>query len=159
MRMRTFATEPAVHVRNAGFTLIELLAVMAVMALAVTAFSYTSSGSLESTRFRALVVKASAALQATRVSSIRKRQEQVFRIDIERRAIGVGDSGLVLELPAGVELAATVASSERYNDGSVGIRFFPSGGSTGGKLTFTHAGTKIEIRVNWLTGSVLMNRG
>ncbi len=159
MRMRTSATEPAASPREAGFTLVELLAVMAVLALAVAAFSSMRTGSLDSTRFRAFAIETSAALQAARVTSIRGRQEQVFRIDIKRRTLGVADDGPMLELPEGVELTASVAATERYGDGSYGIRFFPGGGSTGGRLSFTHAGKTIDIRVNWLTGSVLLSRG
>ncbi len=75
---------------------------MAVLALAVAAFSSMRTGSLDSTRFRAFAIETSAALQAVRVTSIRGRQEQVFRIDIKRRTLGVADGGPMLELPEGL---------------------------------------------------------
>ena len=32
------------------------------------------------------------------------------------------------------------------------VRFFPSGGSTGGTLSFTFRGQSYGLRINWLTG-------
>jgi general secretion pathway protein H len=72
--------------------------------------------------------------------------------------MGYPEGGKTLELPEGVALTATVVEAERYNDGSVGIRFYPDGTSSGGTLAFSFRDRTYEIRVNWLTGNVSLHR-
>ena len=139
---------------EAGFTLIELLAVMTILAIAVTAFTYAGTSSLETSKFRAFMVKASAVIRDGRADAIRSMQEQVVYVDVKGRRIGRPENGALLDLPNGVDLTAEVAAQESYVDGTVGIRFYPAGNSSGGTLSFTFHGQVYEIRVNWLTGNV-----
>jgi general secretion pathway protein H len=158
MRMPTSGTEAARDARTAGFTLVELLAVLAILAIVVTAFSFSSGKSLDTAKFRALMVRTSAAIGNSRADAIRGMEEKVFYVDLKRRRMGYPQGGELLELPPGVDLTATVAESERYADGSLGIRFYPTGGSSGGTLAFSFRNQVYEIRVNWLTGNVSLHR-
>lgn len=142
------------HRREAGFTLIELLAVMTILAFAITAFTYAGTSSLETSKFRAFMVKASAVIREGRAEAMRSMEEQVVYVDVRGRRIGRAEKGQLLDLPRGVDLTAEVAEQETYADGTVGIRFYPAGNSSGGTLSFTFHGQVYEIRVNWLTGNV-----
>lgn len=135
-----------------GFTLVELLAVLAIISFAVAAFGLNGRTGTDTAKFRAILVSTSAAITDTRIRAMQGFAEEVFLIDTKSRVIGTEKRRI--ELPEGVELKATVAQSERLNNGNVGIRFFPEGTSTGGTLAFTHRGKTFEIRVNWLTGNV-----
>ena len=143
---------------EAGFTLIELLAVLAILAIAITAFTYGGTASLETARFRAFMVKTSAALDEGRATAMRSMKEKVFHIDLKNRRLGYAGGGENLDLPRGVELTATVAERESYKDGTLGIRFYPAGNSSGGTLRFIFRNQAYEIRVNWLTGNVVTSR-
>jgi general secretion pathway protein H len=156
--MATYQTESVHSLKTAGFTLFELLAVLTILAIASVAFSFGTSKSLETAKFRALMVKTSAAISEARVGAIRETRERVFLVDLKRRRMGYPESGYSLELPAGVDLTATVAESETYEDGTFGIRFYPAGSSSGGTLAFTHDNQTYELRVNWLTGNVSLHR-
>jgi len=142
----------------AGFTLIELLAVLAILAIVVLGFSFGSSRSLDTARFRALMVRTSAAISDSRADAMRRMEETVFYVDLKNRRMGYPDGGALLPIPEGVEVTATVAESEQYKDGSVGIRFYPQGTSSGGTLAFSFRKQVYEIRVNWLTGNVSLGR-
>ncbi len=144
--------------REAGFTLIELLAVMTILAIAITAFTYAGSSSLETSKFRAFMVKAQAVIRDGRADAMRSMEEQIVYIDVRGRRLGRAEKGELLDLPNGVDLKAIVAEQETYADGTVGIRFYPAGNSSGGALTFTFHGQAYEIRVNWLTGNVATAR-
>lgn len=143
----------------AGFTLVELLAVLAVLAIAVVAISYGGSRSADAARFRALIVKTAASIREARAEAIRSAAENVFVINLGDRRMGDPDSGVELTIPAGVDVSAEVAASEQYRDGSLGIRFYGNGSSTGGTVSFVWRGQNYQILVNWLTGNVSMGHG
>jgi general secretion pathway protein H len=141
MKMRISGTER-------GFTLVELLAVLAIIALAAVAFTANGSSGVGTAKVRALLVATAAAMGDARGIAMREGKEQIFVVDVPRRRVGA------LTLPPGVDLKATVAADERSADGKAGIRFFPGGTSSGGKLLFSYRGKTHEISVNWLTGHV-----
>lgn len=158
MRIPTSGTE-ARRSAAAGFTLVELLAVLAILAIAVVAISYGGSRSVDAAQFRALMVKTAASIREARAQAIRTAGENVFVIDLGRRRMGDPDGGEGLAIPADVDVTAEVAASEQYRDGSLGIRFYGNGGSTGGTLHFVWRGQNYQILVNWLTGNVSMGHG
>jgi general secretion pathway protein H len=145
VRTLTSATEK-------GFTLVELLAVLAIISLAVAAFTLNGRSGTDTAKFRALLVNTAAAITDTRIRAMKGAVEEDFIIDAKARVLGAGEQRI--PLPEGVELSATVALTGRQNNGTAVIRFFPEGTSTGGTLAFKHHGKTFEIRVNWLTGNV-----
>ena len=56
----------------------------------------------------------------------------------------------MLAVPQGVSLDAKIAVPK--DGGLPAVRFFPSGGSTGGQITFNFRGRSYGLRINWLTG-------
>lgn len=152
MRMPTFQTDPA---HEAGFTLVELLAVLAILAIAIAAFTARSGSNIGTANLRALMVRTTAAISDVRAGAIRGAEEKVFIVDTGQRRMGTAHAGI--SIPDGVTLTATVAESERYGDGKAGIRFYPSGSSSGGTLAFEFRGKTYEIRVNWLTGNASLH--
>lgn len=151
--MPTSPTDPA---REAGFTLVELLAVLAILAIALVAFTAGSSNNIDTAKFRALIVRTTAAIGEVRAGAIRGAEERVFIVDVDRRLMGTAQSGI--GVPEGVSLTATVAESERYSDGKAGIRFYPTGSSSGGTLAFQFGSQTYEVRVNWLTGNASLHK-
>lgn len=157
MRTPTFTTDRPRR-SEAGFTLIELLAVLAILAIAITAFSTSGTRSLDTAKFRALLVHTVADIGRARADAMRGMTETVFFIDLRNRRLSYPASGRIIDLPAGLKLTVTAAQSERHKDGSVGIRFYPVGGSSGGVLNFAYRGQTYEIDVNWLTGNASLAR-
>lgn len=143
----------------AGFTLVELLAVLAILAIAVVAISYGGNRSVDAAQFRALMVKTAAAIREAHAGAIRTSGESVFVVDLGRRRMGEAGGGDGLAIPGDVDVTAEVAASEQYRDGSLGIRFYGNGSSTGGTLRFVWRGQNYQILVNWLTGNVSMGHG
>lgn len=145
MRTPTSATDgPA---GEGGFTLVELLAVLTILAIAAALFSFRLQAGFGTSNFRALMAGTAASIRAVRSEAIAAASERVYVVDTRQRRLGEA------ALPAGVELAAEVAASEKQGS-RAGIRFYKDGSSSGGTLTFTWKDRKAAIDVNWLTGNV-----
>ena len=142
---------------GAGFTLVEVLAVLAILSLAVAAFAYRTSTSLDSADLRALLVRTASALREARSDAIVNHREQVFIVNTAGRRMTTPAGGAVLTIPPGIDLTITAADSETMADGTVGVRFYPDGSSSGATLAFSWNGRKFAIDVNWLTGNVSLN--
>ena len=135
---------------QAGFTLLELLVVLVIMALAATAVMSVGRSSLESARVRSFMVETEAMFRDARTAAIETGAQTAVMIDAKGRRLSLADGGRVLDIPRGVSLDAKVAVPK--DGGLPSIRFFPSGGSSGGQLTFNFRGRSYALRVNWLTG-------
>jgi len=135
---------------NSGFTLLELLVVLVIVALSATAVMSIGRSSLESARVRSFLIEAEAMFRDARTAAIEKQAQTVVLIDSEARRLSFPDEGRTLDLPRGVSLDAKVAVPE--DGGLPAVRFFPSGGSTGGQLSFGFRGQSYGLRINWLTG-------
>jgi general secretion pathway protein H len=105
------------------------------------------------------MVKTAALIREARSHAIQTAGESVFVVDLGRRRMGNPDAGDGLAIPRDVNVSAEVAASEQYRDGSLGIRFYGNGSSTGGTLRFVWRGQNYQILVNWLTGNVSMGHG
>jgi len=135
---------------QAGFTLLELLVVLVILALSATAVMSVGRASLESARVRSFMVEAEAMFRDARTAAIETHAQTAVMIDAEGRRLSMSGGGRVLDMPKGVSLDAKVAVPK---DGGIpSIRFFPSGSSTGGQLTFNYRGRSYDLRINWLTG-------
>ena len=55
---------------------------------------------------------------------------------------------------AGLELKLFTAQSDIISEHRGAIRFYPDGGSTGGRVTLAAGERKFEVDVDWLTGRV-----
>jgi general secretion pathway protein H len=93
-------------------------------------------------------------LRKARSDAVAKRQETTVMVDVENRQFQLSGDQRIHRLPKSVAVALFTAQSETVGAGSGAIRFFPDGGSTGGRDTVTSRDRKYEVDVNWLTGQV-----
>jgi general secretion pathway protein H len=145
MRIRRF------HFRAPGFTLVELLVVMVIMALVLGLVATSLSRSISGAESRVAARKIVAALRYTRTQAILQHSEQVFSVDTKSRSYSAPGRPAV-QLPEGVDILLTTARSEVTSESVAGIRFFPDGGSTGGRVDLVIRGREYIINVAWLTG-------
>ena len=143
---------------EAGFTLVEMLAVLVILTLAASAVLRAGSGSAETAEVRAFLIRAEAMMRHARTAAVETSSVQDVVIDARARRF-VHNSGLAIEVPAGLALDGVVARVPEEANGALVIRFFPDGGSTGATLPFRFRGEVYVLRVNWLTGHADVRRG
>ena len=137
-----------------GFTLLEVLvvlvigAVMYAMILGVP-FRGASIADLKSAA-RSL---ASGLRQAQSLAMV-SRRDAVLTVDMEARAYVLAGETEAKNLPKDIELKLFTAQSEIVSDTKGGIRFYPDGSSTGGRITVKAGERQYLVDVDWLTGRV-----
>ena len=137
--------------RQRGFTLVELLVVMVIIAIVLGLVATSLSRSISGAESRAVARKIVASLRYTRTQAILQKQETVFTVDTEERSYAAPGRDPVT-LPEGVDILLTTARSELTSETVGGIRFFPDGGSTGGRVDLFVNGREYNVNVAWLTG-------
>lgn len=142
--------------RARGFTLIELMAVIVLIAIAMTAVTFSFSKSLQSARIRGASQDLVAALRYTRGQAIVKGKSQALVLDLDANAYTAPGKKTV-SLPKDMVLRLTTAETEQTGANSGGIRFFADGSSTGGHISVLMGQREWRINVAWLTGEIALD--
>jgi general secretion pathway protein H len=149
--MRTVCRDVA---REQGLTLLELLIVLALMGL-MAAITLPMLGSGVSTsELRASARQLAAGLRAARSDALAQRHEAFLLVDVAGKRFRVSDDARIHKLPDGVTLKLFTAQNDLVDANVGAIRFFPDGGSNGGRITIAAGERKFEVDVDWLTGRV-----
>jgi general secretion pathway protein H len=131
--------------RDAGFTLIELLVVLAIIGMTLALAMPLLAGRTTGASVNAAVGEIRAALRGARSTAIAEDRPVVFRGDpgggfwLDRRHFS---------LPA----MSGGAAPRVTLDGATQIAFFPSGGSSGGRIRLAMGDAGRVITVDPLTG-------
>lgn len=137
-----------------GFTLIELLVVVVIMAMSYALASPMISSGVSGTELKASARQLAAGLRKARSDAVAQRRETVLTVDVEGHQFQLSGDQRVYRLPKSVDVKLFTAESELVNGSSGSIRFFPDGGSTGGRVTVSARERKYDVDINWLTGQI-----
>lgn len=140
--------------RRRGFTLIELLVVISIAAMLVAVTPPLISRALPGVELKGAARQLSAALRFARNRAVTVRESTTVQVDVEQRRITVSGKPKPIQLSDRLEVKMLTAESESQGEKVGGIRFFPDGGSTGGRVTFTRDERELAVDVDWLTGRV-----
>lgn len=141
-----------------GFTLLEMIFVLVIMAMMAGLLGGSIVGRLDSVRVSTAARDLTAALRHTRSQAILLRKEQFLEVDLDKRSyLAPGRTAVVL--PEQLQLKLLTASVEASSEKQGRIRFFPDGGSTGGRVTLIAGEREWKVSVSWLTGEIEMDDG
>jgi general secretion pathway protein H len=150
-----------------GFTLFELLLVLAILAttaVVVVPRLAPSPGADVDAASRIVV----AGLRQARSRAVTRGEEVVVMVDLERKRFTMqsGPIGSETEsssrreraLPGGVDYRLFTAQQEQVSEHLAGVRFYPDGSSTGGRVTAVAGKHERLIDIDWLTGQIRVTR-
>ena len=83
-----------------------------------------------------------------------QRRETLLVLDLEGRRFKVDRDLKEYTLPPRSEMKLFTAQRDIVDARTGSIRFFPDGGSNGGRITLAAGERKFEVDVDWLTGRV-----
>ncbi len=146
-----------------GFTLLELLVVLAIcaMALSVAVPALTKSAA---TDLKANARTLAAGLRSARENAIAGNREVTLILDLDLLEMALSAPESVRQSPSrklsnSIHYKLFTAESEWLSESRGGIRFFPDGSSTGGRITLSLARAAVVVDVDWLTGRIQLLEG
>jgi len=140
--------------RHAGVSLLELMIVLMIMALAAALVVPMLGSGVSNTELRSSARQLAAGLRLARSEALAQRRETSLVLDVEQRRFKVDRDPQEHALPRDVELKLFTAQKDLVDEKIGSIRFYPDGGSNGGRITVGSGERKYEVDVDWLTGRV-----
>jgi len=137
-----------------GMSLIELLVVLMLMSLIAAMAVPFLPGGVSGTELRGAAREIAAGLRYARSDAVATRKETRLMLDLEKRTYQIERDARVHALPKQVELKLFTAQRDLVDEKTGAIRFYPDGGSNGGRVTIAAGERKYEVDVDWLTGRV-----
>lgn len=144
--------------RSPGFSLLELLVVLVLMSV-VAATVIPGLVATGTTDTQAAARTLAAGLRRARSQAIQHSHPQSLTLDVQRREFELSFENRARKLPPGIDLTLFTARSALESAERGAIRFFPDGGSTGGRITVRGPNTETRVDVDWLTGRVSILAG
>ena len=144
--------------RQAGFTLVELLAVLVLLAIAAGIAAAHLGSRHRGEALQTAAHELASRCRAARAAAIRQASERTVSIDIAGRLVTAGGGIPPLRIAETIAVSSETSAAEQRAGGIAGIRFFPNGASSGGKVRLQTGRQAYEVRVNWLTGRVVVER-
>lgn len=141
-------------VTSRGFTLLETLIVLGIMGLlmaiivpkALSGRDYYTLG--KNTR------AVSSVMRLARGLAVAEQQETVVIFDLKEKTYQLPPQK-AKKLDEAIHLEVFASTAEISDDEKkAGIRFYPDGGSSGGRVTLTLDGDDRAIDVVWMTGKI-----
>jgi len=140
--------------RAAGVTMLELLVVLSLMGLMAAMAVPMLSGGVSGSELKGAAREVAAGLRFARSDAVATRRETRLVFDLEQRTFRIDRDARLHALPKKVELKLFTAQSDIADEKTGAIRFYPDGGSNGGRVTIAAGERKYEVDVDWLTGRV-----
>lgn len=144
---------PARRAAGVGFTLLETLVALAIVAL-LLAVAAPALVVPTGVGLRAAADAVATGLRQARLTAVRRQRPTALLLDVNARAMQVEGGHRVRTLPGDLVVELYTAQGEIVGSRGGGIRFFPDGSSTGGRVTLRLHGQQAEVGVEWLTGRI-----
>ena len=140
--------------QSRGVTLLELLIVLSIMAVVAAMVVPMFGGGVSTGELKGAARQVAAGLRLARSEALATRRETGVVLDLGRRTFKVERDGREHALPGAIDIKLFTAQSDLVSDTVGAIRFFPDGGSNGGRVTLAVGERKYDVDVDWLTGRV-----
>ena len=131
-----------------------MLVVLAIMGLIAALVLPTFGSGVSTSELRSSARQVAAGLRAARSEAVSQRRETFLVLDLEGRRFKVDRDPKEYTLPPRIEIKLFTAQRDIVDARTGSIRFFPDGGSNGGRVTLAAGERKYDVDVDWLTGRV-----
>lgn len=137
-----------------GFTLVELIVVLAIAGLMLAVTPPLITAAMPGVELKAAARRTAGALRQTREIAIARGEDLAWRLDLDAGKYRIPQVNRTGSLPSGIEIELIAAQDEMQSERVGGIRFYPDGTSTGGRVILKRDQRGYQVGVNWLTGRI-----
>ncbi|MFT7389340.1 MAG: general secretion pathway protein H [Candidatus Endobugula sp.] len=142
-----------------GFTLIEIITVILLGTLIVGLVSPSIISSLNRSEVNQAGKALVAAIRHTRALARIKNTEQRITFYLDDNSYISPQKVTAITIPESLSVKVLTAESEVDEEAkAAGVRFFPDGASTGGRITLSGERNIWIINIAWLTGNIELVR-
>jgi general secretion pathway protein H len=145
---------PRRRARSRGVSLLELLIVLMIIGFVSAIVIPMVSGGVSNSELRSAARQLASGLRLARSEAVSQRRETFLVVDLAGRRFKVDRDAQEHALPKNMELKLYTAQKDLVDASTGSIRFYPDGGSNGGRITLGSGERKFEVDVDWLTGRV-----
>jgi general secretion pathway protein H len=142
---------------QSGYTLVEMLVVLVLLGMA-TAISLpyaTSSGRAQ--KLDATASQLAALFRQAQTLAYVTNSDVKVSFERDSRKWLVNDGSPQLQLDQSLSITALTVEGQ-VSEKQISYRFFPVGGSSGGRVVLEANKNKVVVDLNWLTGAVTWKR-
>jgi general secretion pathway protein H len=142
---------------QSGYTLVEMLVVLVLMGMA-TAISLpyaTSSGQAQ--KLDATASQLAALFRQAQTLAYVTNKDVKVSLERDSHKWLVNGSSPQLQLDQSISVIAMTIEGQ-ISEKEISYRFFPAGGSSGGRVVLEAKKNKAVVDLNWLTGAVTWKR-
>jgi general secretion pathway protein H len=144
--------------REHGFTLVELVAVLLVLAVVAGLGAARIGVGRDRDALQMTAYQIAARCRAARAAAIRLGSQELVLVDMANRMVSTAGARAPMHIPSSITVHSQTSADEQRSASVAGILFLPDGSSSGGSVRL-EAGTRaFEIRINWFTGRVSVDR-
>jgi general secretion pathway protein H len=111
-------------------------------------------GPVSTSELRATARQLAAGLRLARSEAVSERRETFLVVDVAGKRFKIDREAREHALPSKVDLKLFTAQNDLVSENVGSIRFYPDGGSNGGRITVASGARKFDVDVDWLTGRV-----
>jgi general secretion pathway protein H len=145
--------------RQRGFTLLEIIVVLVLAGIIYAILLAVPMRGASTADLKASARVLASGLRQAQSMAMVTRQDAVLTMDLDSREFVLPGEKEPRKLPDNIDLKLYTAQSEVSNERKGGIRFYPDGSSTGGRITVSSGERKYLVDVDWLTGRVSIGDG
>jgi general secretion pathway protein H len=135
-------------------TLLEILVVLMLIGVVTSIVMPRVFTGPSQAELRSSARAVAAGLRLARSTAVSERRQTMLELDFEKRTFRVDAEPRAHAFPAGIEVGLLTATRDVVDQKVGGIRFFPDGGSNGGRITLAAGERRFNVDVDWLTGRV-----
>jgi general secretion pathway protein H len=111
-------------------------------------------GPVSTSELRSSARQLAAGLRLAQSEAVSQRRETFLVLDLAGKRFKVDRDPREYKLPDKAEVKLFTAQNDLVSDSVGAIRFYPDGGSNGGRITIASGARKFDVDVDWLTGRV-----
>ena len=141
-----------------GFSLLEMLVVLAILAAVLTVALPQVQRPGATANLNAVTVELAAGLKALRARAISANRDEAFTFDPETKFYTLGRFARAISVPKSIAVSFETARQAVRAPTDARLIFYPSGGSSGGRIALTQDQRRAVITIDWMTGGVAIER-